>query len=62
MPLDARMSKEATFDELRHGKTYKKTRAKHGKKTAQRQMVAIALKHEREKKKGKKRHHSRAKR
>jgi hypothetical protein len=56
------MSKEATFDELRHGKTYKKTRAKHGKKTAQRQMVAIALKHEREKKKGKKRHHSRAKR
>ncbi|MGH7746429.1 MAG: hypothetical protein ACREQ5_16970 [Candidatus Dormibacteria bacterium] len=31
------------FDELRHGKTFSKTSAKHGKKKAEKQMVAIAL-------------------
>ena len=35
--------KERNFDELRHGKTYRKTRRKHGAATAHRQMIAIAL-------------------
>lgn len=37
-------TKAELFDELRHGKTYAKTSKKHGKKTAQKQMIAIALK------------------
>lgn len=52
MPLDKRMSKDEMFHELRHGKTYKKTRAKHGRKTANKQMVAIAMKEQRKKKRG----------
>lgn len=57
MPIPRNASKEQVFDDLRHGKTYARTRKKHGKKTAQRQMVAIALKHERDKKsRGKSRH------
>lgn len=54
MPLPKNASREETFHDLRHGKTYSKTKSRHGKKTANRQMVAIALKHEREKKRGKK--------
>jgi hypothetical protein len=50
MPIPANASKSEVFDDLRHGKTYSKTRKKHGRKTANKQMVAIALKHEREKK------------
>ena len=55
MPIKPNASKEEVFDDLRHGKTYAKTRAKHGRKTANKQMVAIALKNEREKKKGRSR-------
>lgn len=43
MPLKSGMSKEAMFHEVRHGKGYKKTRAKHGKKTANKQMIARVL-------------------
>lgn len=32
------------FHELRHGKQYAKTARKHGKKTAQKQMIAIVMK------------------
>ena len=39
---------ENNFDELRHGKTFARTRRKYGKKRAQKQMVAIALKNKRE--------------
>jgi hypothetical protein len=51
MPLIKSSSKKATaenFHELRHGKTYKKTAKKHGKRRAQKQMVAIALKTKRQ--------------
>ena len=41
------------FHELRHGKTYARTRRKLGKKRAQKQMIAIALKAQRQGKKGK---------
>jgi hypothetical protein len=44
MPITSKMSKDDTFHELRHGKTFKKTAEKHGKKTADKQMVAIAAK------------------
>jgi hypothetical protein len=44
MPLDAsRMSKAKMFHEVRHGKGYKKTRKKHGKETARKQMIARVL-------------------
>jgi len=46
MPLiksDSTSATEQNFDELRHGKTFKKTAQKFGKKRAQKQMVAIAL-------------------
>ncbi len=36
-------TKAKTFDELRHGKTFAKTAGTHGKKTAEKQMIAIAL-------------------
>ena len=42
---------ENNFDELRHGKTFARTRRKYGKKRAQKQMVAIALKNKRDAKK-----------
>lgn len=47
MPLKKGSSKKTmkkNFHELRHGKQYAKTARKHGKKTAQRQMIAIVLK------------------
>jgi hypothetical protein len=55
MPLiksDTQSATKANFHELRHGKTYSKTKKKFGKKRAQKQMVAIALKNKREAKKG----------
>jgi hypothetical protein len=54
MPLiksDTQAATEANFHELRHGKTYKRTKKKLGKKRAQKQMVAIALKNKRESRK-----------
>lgn len=42
MPITKKMSKEETFHDLRHGKAFKKTNAKFGKKKAQEQMVARA--------------------
>ncbi len=56
MPLihsDTQAATEANFHELRHGKTFSKTRKKYGKKKAQKQMVAIALKNKRESRKKK---------
>ena len=50
MPLiqsDTQAATEANFDELRHGKTFRKTAHKYGKKRAQKQMVAIALSNKR---------------
>lgn len=50
MPLLKSSSREATeknFHELRHGKTYAKTRGKFGKKKANKQMIAIALSNKR---------------
>lgn len=47
MPLKSGTNKRmisANFHELRHGKQYKKTARKHGKKRAQKQMIAIVLK------------------
>jgi hypothetical protein len=46
MPLPKgkkRLTKAELFDELRHGKTFKATAAKHGKAAAEKQMQAIAL-------------------
>ena len=54
MPLihsDTQAATESNFDELRHGKTFARTRRKYGKKRAQKQMVAIALKNKRDAKK-----------
>jgi hypothetical protein len=42
-----RKSTEKNFDEVRHGKTYEKTRKKSGKKRANKQMVAIVLSNKR---------------
>lgn len=50
MPLRKSDSAAATrenFHELRHGKTFKRTKRKYGKKKAQKQMIAIALKNKR---------------
>ncbi len=47
MPLKKGKSKKtikSNFHELRHGKQYKKTARKYGKKRAQKQMIAIVLK------------------
>lgn len=35
---------DEVFHELRHGNQYERTKKKHGKKTANKQMVAVALK------------------
>ena len=43
MPLKPGMSIAEMLAELHSGKTYAKTRQKHGKKTADRQALAIAL-------------------
>jgi hypothetical protein len=51
MPLeksDTQAATEENFDEVRHGKTFKRTAKKYGKKRAQKQMVAIVLKNKRE--------------
>lgn len=47
MPLTSGMSKEEKFHEVRHGKGYAKTRKKHGKETARKQMIARVLEAER---------------
>jgi hypothetical protein len=48
MPIpDAPMSRSELFDDLRHGKTFSRTRKKHGKTKARKQMIAIVLGHER---------------
>jgi fatty acid-binding protein DegV len=44
VPITKKMSKAETFHDLRHGKTFKKTEKTRGKKTAVKQMVAIAAK------------------
>lgn len=43
-------TKREMFHDLRHGKQFGKTNRKFGKKTANRQMVAIVLQKQREKK------------
>ena len=48
---DTQAATESNFDELRHGKTFARTRRKYGKKRAQKQMVAIALRNKRDAKK-----------
>lgn len=54
MPLiESTSATESNFDELRHGKTFKKTAAKYGRKRAQKQMVAIALSNKRKSAKNK---------
>jgi hypothetical protein len=56
MPLiESTEATESNFHELRHGKTFKRTRKKFGKKQAQKQMIAIALKNKREARKKNKR-------
>ena len=48
MPLKpGKKHRKANFHELRHGKTFRKTAHKFGKKRALKQMVAIALSNER---------------
>ena len=50
MPLlqsDTQSATEDNFHELRHGKQFKRTARKYGKKRAQKQMVAITLKNKR---------------
>lgn len=44
MPITKKMTKAETFHDLKHGATFKKTKAKHGEKVADKQMVAIAAK------------------
>jgi hypothetical protein len=54
MPLiksDTQAATEANFHELRHGKTFARTKKKYGKKRAQKQMVAVILKNKRQSKK-----------
>lgn len=54
MPLKkGKKNRKANFHELRHGKTFRRTASKFGKKRALKQMVAIELSNER--KTGKKR-------
>jgi hypothetical protein len=50
MPITSSMSKEEAFHEVRHGKGYAKTRKKHGKETARKQMIARVLQAKRGKK------------
>jgi hypothetical protein len=50
MPLKQGTSKKTTeenFDDVRHGKTFAKTKRKFGAKRAQKQMVAIVLSNKR---------------
>ena len=50
MPLlksDSTAATEQNFDEQRHGKEFKKTARKFGKKRAQKQMVAVVLSNKR---------------
>ena len=60
MPIPKDASVDEVFHEFRHGKTYARTRKKFGKKKARKQMIAVALGHERARKKRKssrKKHH-----
>lgn len=48
MPIpDAPMERESLMHDLHHGKTFRRTKKKHGKKKANKQAVAIMLSHER---------------
>ena len=50
MPLidsDTQAATQSNFHEFRHGKTFKRTAKKYGKKRAQKQMVAVILKNKR---------------
>lgn len=50
MPLKRGTSKESTSDNIREfheGETYRKTKRKHGKKTADRQAVAVVMEQKR---------------
>jgi hypothetical protein len=47
VPLNPRASVGENIEELHGGKTYAKTKHKYGKKRAQKQSVAIALKEKR---------------
>jgi hypothetical protein len=44
---DEPIDRQELMHDLRHGKTFRRTRKKYGKKKAQKQMVAIMLSHER---------------
>jgi len=59
VPLRKGADPDETIPELHEGRTYKRTRKKRGKKKADKQAIAIALKNAREGKKGRK-HHKRA--
>lgn len=51
MPLQRGTDKETTrrnFEEFGRGKTYAKTKRKHGKRKADRQRIAVVLKNKRE--------------
>lgn len=50
MPLiqsDTQAATQDNFDEVRHGKTFKRTAKKYGKNRARKQMIAIVLKNKR---------------
>ena len=50
MPFEKSSSKAATernFHDFRHGKTYRKTRSRHGKEAARRQVIAAVLSNKR---------------
>jgi hypothetical protein len=54
MPLiksDTEAATRDNFHEFRHGKTFKRTAKKFGRKRAQKQMVAVILKNKRQSKK-----------
>jgi hypothetical protein len=60
MPLlPGKKNRKKNFHELRHGKTFRRTASKFGKRRALKQMIAIELKNERGGKKMSKRGHAR---
>lgn len=63
MPMKKGTSKRVTeenFHEFRHGKTFKRTAAKHGTEKARKQMIAAVLENKR-KSAGKRKKHQRSK-
>lgn len=50
MPIPKNASKDEVAHDFKHGKTYARTRGKYGKRRANKQLVAVMLRHQREKK------------